>query len=449
MQPESLSASSGDEDTSTFSSRDSVLAHGSAPVARLPRMRKSVKRVKTGCQTCKHVKFQIHLLYPASNVLWLTCCNRRVRRVKCDEAKPECQRCIRFGVVCGGYGPLVDVPRREPRLQTTRSKILLPTLASLQAVPIYRLNGGVGFEDELNGRCFRIYLEETATQMNGPFPNPIWARLIPQISEIEPFVRDGIIAIGALGKHSKSQLPRKVSGPSFQGDDYQYALKLYGRSLRGMRDAIARRARGKHELHNALIACLLVFVFEGMLGNQAAAAVHAESGMDLFFNSAMNDMQSQATSTHEHFEKDLLLALSNLDIQVLLFIDRRSKETHEQIKNFQTMVIGKLPAEFRDLQEARRFWQVIMGRNYHFLKSLQLDLDVLRDERLSTEEGTSNMQADELLLSDPKEGLMTKKEEHLRYRIDIGHWTCMHILNLHFLFPKSHKLWHIPNFLSF
>jgi hypothetical protein len=158
MQPESLSASSGDEDTSTFSSRDSVLAHGSAPVARLPRMRKSVKRVKTGCQTCKHVKFQIHLLYPASNVLWLTCCNRRVRRVKCDEAKPECQRCIRFGVVCGGYGPLVDVPRREPRLQTTRSKILLPTLASLQAVPIYRLNGGVGFEDELNGRCFRIYL---------------------------------------------------------------------------------------------------------------------------------------------------------------------------------------------------------------------------------------------------------------------------------------------------
>jgi hypothetical protein len=186
-----------------------------------------------------------------------------------------------------------------------------------------------------------------------------------------------------------------------------------------------------------------------MLGNQAAAAVHAESGMDLFFNSAMNDMQSQATSTHEHFEKDLLLALSNLDIQVLLFIDRRSKETHEQIKNFQTMVIGKLPAEFRDLQEARRFWQVIMGRNYHFLKSLQLDLDVLRDERLSTEEGTSNMQADELLLSDPKEGLMTKKEEHLRYRIDIGHWTCMHILNLHFLFPKSHKLWHIPNFLSF
>jgi hypothetical protein len=75
----------------------------------------------------------------------------------------------------------------------------------------------------------------------------------------------------------------------------------------------------------------------------------------------------------------------------------------------------------------------IMNRNYHFLKSLQsLDMDVLRDERLLTEEGSSNMQADELLLSDPKEGPMTQKEEYLRYRIDIGRWTCMHTLNLHF-----------------
>jgi hypothetical protein len=393
-----------------------------------------VKRVKTGCRTCKHVNFRIDLLYPASNVLWLTCSNRRVRRVKCDESKPHCQRCIVFGVVCAGYGPLVDVPPREPRLQTTQSKILLPTLATLQAVPIYRLNCGAGFEDELSGRCFRIYLEETARQINGPFPNPLWAKLIPQISEMEPFVRDAIIAIGALGKHSKSQLPRKMSGPSFQGDDYQYALKLYGKSLRGMRDAIAR---GKHDLHNALIACLLVFIFEGMLGNQAAAAVHAESGLNLLFKFATGDnpgksWKSQATSTHQNFEEDLLLALSNLDLQVLLFIDRRSKETHEQIKFFQTSIIGNLPAEFKDLQEARHFWQIIMNRNYHFLKSLQsLDMDVLRDERLLTEEGSSNMQADGLLLSDPKEGPMTQKEEYLRYRIDIGRWTCMHTLNLH------------------
>jgi hypothetical protein len=33
------------------------------------------------------------------------------RRVKCDETKPQCQRCVRAGRSCDGYGK--DVPRGE------------------------------------------------------------------------------------------------------------------------------------------------------------------------------------------------------------------------------------------------------------------------------------------------------------------------------------------------
>lgn len=321
----------------------------------------------------------------------------------------------------------MKVPPREQRLQQIHTKILLPKHAPLQVLPIYRLNAGAGFENELNGHCFRIYLEETAKQINGPFPNPLWGKLIPQISEQEPFVRNAVIAIGSL---TKSQLQRKLSGSSFQGDDYHYALKLYEKSLRGMRDAITR---GKQDLRNALIACLLVFIFEGMLGNQTAAAVHAESGLNLLFQSATGDglgksWQDRKTSIHQRFEEDLLMAFSALDLQVLLFIDRRSKAVHEQMKNFQTGVLGALPAEFKSLEEAQYFWQLIINRNYHFLKSLQSrDMEIL-EERPGQEEGSANMQANELLLSDPKEGPMTQKEEHLRYRIDIGCWTCTHIL---------------------
>jgi hypothetical protein len=341
--------------------------------------------------------------------------------------------------VCDGYKPLSKVTQRKQRQQEIQSKTLLPKQALVQILPISRLNAGVGFEDEMSGWCFRIYLEETARQINGPFPNPLWGKLIPQISEMEQFVRDAIIAIGALGKHSKSRLQRKVSSPSFQGHDYQYALKFYEKSLRGMRDAIAR---GKHDLRNALIACLLVFIFEGMLGNQAAAAVHAESGLNLLFQSAVGDnpgksWQGEKASRHQHFDEDILMAFGNLDLQVLLFIDRRSREIHEQMKIFQTKRIGILPADFKDLHEAQIFWRLIMNRNYHFLKSLQsLDMDILQDERPLSEEGSANMQASELLLSDPKEGPVTHKEEHLRYRIDIGRWTCMHILYPNFLFPR-------------
>lgn len=372
--------------------------------------------------------------YSSPQYTWLIWFGYRIRRVKCDEAKPYCQRCTKFGVVCEGYKARVaKAPPREQRRQKIQTKALLPRHGPLQPLPIYRLNAGTGFEDELNGRCFRIYLEETAKQINGPFPNSLWGKLIPQISEQEPFVRSAIIAIGALEKHSHArfQLHQKPSGPSFQGNDYQYALKQYEKSLRGMRDAIAR---GKHNLRNALIACLLVFIFEGMLGNQAAAAMHAESGLNLLFQSAIGDSpgkswQGQKSATHQRFEEDLLLAFSALDLQVLLFMDRRSKTIHEQMKIFQTKIIGTMPAEFKSLDEARSLWQLIINRNYHFLKSLQaLDMEVLREKGLYMEEGSANMKANELLLSDPKEGPMTHKEKHLSYRIDIGRWTCMHIL---------------------
>lgn len=333
--------------------------------------------------------------------------------------------------MCDGYIIRVKTGRKADHPQRKQTKPLLPKDATLQVLPISRLNAGVGFEDELNGRCFRIYIEKTARQINGPFPNPLWGTLIPQISEREPFVRHAIIAIGALGKSQLHQAP----GTSHNLGDYRYALKLYERSLRGMREAIAG---GKHDLRNALIACLLVFIFEGMLGNQAAAVIHAESGLNLLFESAVgNDpgkpWRGQKENAHLHFEDDLLEAFNALDLQVLLFIDRRSKAIHENMKAFQTYIIGTLPAEFSSLDQARHFWQLIVNRNYHFLKSLQsLDIEILQEERLGSEEGSSaNMEANELLLSSSEDAPMTRKEEHLRYRIDIGRWTCTYCLKFY------------------
>jgi len=312
---------------------------------------------------------------------------------------------------------------------------LLPKLTArgiLQApgtVLIRGIDSGAGFEDALNARCFQIYLEETATQINGPFINPLWGKLIPQISEREPFVRHAISAIGALGKHSKSrQLQSYAPGAVSTGQDYQYALKLYGKSLQGMREAIAT---GKQDLRIALIACLLVFCFEGMLGNQQTAVAHAESGLRLLFNSAIGNfsgksLKAQKALVHQDFEHDLVEAFGSLDLQVLLFIDRRSKDVHEQMKTFQTSIIGTMPTEFKSLAQAKQFWQLILNRNYHFTKSLQtVDVEKLRDEVEAPweESGSAKMNASELLLSDPKEGPLTLKEEHLRYRIDIGRWT--------------------------
>ena len=269
--------------------------------------------------------------------------------MKCDEAKPECNRCIKAGLTCDGYKqPTKSVLRSRQRQIILPKKVAIPRAATTIA-PLRRIYSGVGFEDPLDGQCFRIFLEETSREVSGTFPNSLWGRLIPQISEVEPFVRHAVIAIGALGKESRINRQSKQLGSLTQGSDYQYALQQYDKSLRGMREAIAA---GQHDLRKALIACLLVFCFEGMLGNQAAAAIHAQRGLMLLHqwttgnNPFGKPFQTQKAWQDQLFEEDLLEAFNALDSQVLLFIDTREKSVHSQIKTSQNSVVQSMPREF-------------------------------------------------------------------------------------------------------
>ncbi|KAJ2969295.1 hypothetical protein NQ176_g8739 [Zarea fungicola] len=60
----------------------------------VPRRKRWAPKVKTGCVTC------------------------RVRRVKCDEGKPQCVRCTAYGYVCDGY--VTPTPAGAPKTVTAR-----------------------------------------------------------------------------------------------------------------------------------------------------------------------------------------------------------------------------------------------------------------------------------------------------------------------------------------
>lgn len=48
------------------------------------------------------------------------------------------------------------------------------------------------FESEQDFRYFRIFCKETAGQISGPFLTGLWNELMPQASEVVPFVRHAI-----------------------------------------------------------------------------------------------------------------------------------------------------------------------------------------------------------------------------------------------------------------
>ncbi|EPE34970.1 Zn2/Cys6 DNA-binding protein [Glarea lozoyensis ATCC 20868] len=77
--------------------------------------RASKPKVKTGCQTCK------------------------IRRVKCDETKPACLRCVKFGHQCDGY---INKNPTKPSSgsPTSGSRVLVPKSPSGGVSPVIESN---------------------------------------------------------------------------------------------------------------------------------------------------------------------------------------------------------------------------------------------------------------------------------------------------------------------
>jgi len=317
-------------------------ASSQIPVEDAPRRR---SKVKTGCYTCKY------------------------RRVKCDEAKPWCQRCIKFGVDCDGYPAPKGPPRVSKHLKPRDHRAIAPL--ARQTVICYMQPARL-FEDEQEGRCFRIYCEEMAHQIKGPFKTSLWNQLIPQVSEGEPFIRHAIIALGAMKKITH--------GPDNAGGDFQlrpsnasdffYALRQYEKALQGMRQNIAD---GKKDIQKALIACILVFCFETLTNKMNNAVINAESGLILLHSWMRENLPNHAGCSpckewQEHrIGEDLMIAFSGLDLQLLFFADARPRRMHEYVIGSAEGSIARMPAEFVTLKGAHNFWMLIMRRNYHFI----------------------------------------------------------------------------------
>lgn len=308
-----------------------------------------------------------------------------------------------------------------------------------QPARIHHIAIGPRFDTEFESRFFRVYVHETASQLAGPFKTSLWSRLIPQACEAEPFIRQLIIGIGALNTVCKTQISTSLE--CSKRKTYEYALGQYDRALRGMRDAIAK---GKHDIRNALIACLLVFCFESLQGDPTSAAKNARSGLVLLEEwmterfIARPDFDYLAVQQGKMggfygLETDILQAFAALDIQVLFYLDTRTDRQHiDLVEKFLVAIKHRMPENFETLEGCRNFWILIQRRNYHFniiaidtlskpdAKSPNAPKEM--NERNIVEWGADNLPKERLCQSDEdtKSALRTQMEE---YREDIRRWS--------------------------
>ncbi|KAI2466315.1 hypothetical protein F4781DRAFT_406330 [Annulohypoxylon bovei var. microspora] len=188
--------------------------------------RKGSAKVRTGCLTCK------------------------VRKVKCDETKPHCRRCVSTGRKCDGYAP----PPSTSGLSWHRPRQLFPNV-----------------DDAGERRALQFFCQAAGPSLSGPMDPYFWTHLVMQFCTFEPAVRHSVVAISSLYEqmHSKPNSVRLLT-------DNRLALCHYNSAIREL------KSMNNEPL--VLLVCILFVCIEFLLGNRAPAIEHCKHGVVILEN---------------------------------------------------------------------------------------------------------------------------------------------------------------------
>ncbi|KAM3476520.1 hypothetical protein MY8738_006891 [Beauveria namnaoensis] len=173
------------------------------------RRRAKAPKVRTGCRTCN-----------------------LVRRVKCDEDRPACQRCTSTGRTCDGYGPVIAATPSPP--------------ATLSHA---KYSGR-------EWRSFQYFHEKTLKQLCTFFPDDFWTSYVLKIANTETSIWHSLIALSSYHElFSEQRMPRQ------QVED-DFALHQYNSSIQ----QVLSMEKSSQSAHIQLASCILFICVETLRG---------------------------------------------------------------------------------------------------------------------------------------------------------------------------------------
>lgn len=192
------------------------------------RTRESYVKVRTGCSTCK------------------------ARRIKCDEGRPICHRCMKGGRIC------------EYKVAGPRRNVLTVYTSPTQSQPL-------AFTSDYNVNFFHQIL---ASKLDGQFGSKFWSELVLQLSCCEPSVRHAVSAISIIYQDVESSLRDPAGYVNANGQaqlEWNEATK-----------ALATRISAQSVSHLVpLVCCLLFTCIEFLKGNVETSMLHVQSGFNI------------------------------------------------------------------------------------------------------------------------------------------------------------------------
>ncbi|KAK7408830.1 hypothetical protein QQX98_009016 [Neonectria punicea] len=213
----------------------------------------------------------------------------RIRRVRCDQARPFCERCTTTGRTCDGYSlPIEDNSSTDAKPPNTLQLLSRPPSLALQEVPREFTLGPQA------GRSFQYFQQNTALEFAGYFNSDLWSSLVLQISRRETCVQQMVVALGLLHESFRHD----HAGPQCDSPALalrKQAINQYSEAIRLLNSHIS--TYGWASLEITLLCSILCVAFEWLRGDYVAARTHLLSSISIMFDWTDKNPQHNATSS--------------------------------------------------------------------------------------------------------------------------------------------------------
>ncbi|PLB47405.1 hypothetical protein P170DRAFT_240591 [Aspergillus steynii IBT 23096] len=310
-------------------------------------MARSRARSRTGCKTC------------------------RIRRVKCDETRPVCTRCLSTGRKCDGY----DVCA----VQLDHKRVLLPRISSS---PITTPSTALVCSPRLTPaeeQGFVFFCEYTSREAGGSSVSAFWQQLVLQLAHQEAAVLHAAIGVGAMHRSTRGQSPSlRLQGQ--MESHHTLGLAQYIKAIRHLRGRLEHSASHRQNPEIALVVCLLFIYLEMLQRNRLGALVHLQNGLRVL-TGIPGQVRRVSDSEHQCLlvTREQPTGVEHLT-EIFARLDIDSTSFGQQAPVFQIVSaqdgIGPealLPVTFRDAQEARHLLDRLKSAAHH-IRGRLLDL---------------------------------------------------------------------------
>ncbi|KAJ4148522.1 hypothetical protein LMH87_002987 [Akanthomyces muscarius] len=211
------------------------------------RKKRWAAKVRTGCLTCRGESVTTHGAVP--------------RRVKCDETRPNCDKCTGAGKTCRYHNETASGYRFRNILPRSTAAVVPLPLAPEESP--YARCSGPGNES----RYLQFFMEKTIPDFLLMFPESTWRTRVLQVAHTEPSIRHALISLASSHEWRLDAGNRRSPNRESDLSSRHYSLALS--CLQS--DLTVRQQHRRQSLHINVCSCLLFMCREGLYGRRASS----------------------------------------------------------------------------------------------------------------------------------------------------------------------------------